>query len=508
MDMRVIRGNIESGQAVRAKPAVAMVEGEVALPGGLREETRVLHTDALLALEGGELSGGRVTVRGRVTFHTLYTQGDKTRVQAIETAADFTHALALTGDAPQGARAQVGGEVRASSARAFNGRLLVSAEVALTGEAEAAQQVSVVSDIEGEQVKTRGKTLQLAVCVGTGANQQLEKATFDLPEALQVSSTLYATAEARAGDVLGGADGRATVEGTLYIEAYHASDMPGRPLVVTRHEAAVSIPVTLSGELGDQLLPELTVRDVAAVSQESGEGQSLRAEIMVEAALKAVRASEETVLVDAYTTQGDALTLTGREARYPAAVISGEPAESGKKLLLFPQEAPDVKTVLAAFVRPIIAGAKRVPGGKLSVDGVLEATVLYIPKDSGEPVAISQEEPFRAVFSTDAGEDDALSLTASQVDGTALTGDRVELKYILTLKTRGTRTESAYMVTDIAPVAAPELQPGIALYYLQPGESLWDVAKRYRVPEETVRTLNPDAQDAKAGARLLVYRKA
>ena len=49
------------------KTSQAVVEGEVALPGGLREETRVLCSEAMAVLEQTDVQPGRVDAEGNVT---------------------------------------------------------------------------------------------------------------------------------------------------------------------------------------------------------------------------------------------------------------------------------------------------------------------------------------------------------------------------------------------------------------------------------------------------------
>ena len=75
----------------------AVVEGEVALPGGLREETRVLVNEAMAVLERANAENGRVQMDGKVAFHVMYTQGDPTKVSALEASADFTHTAEVPG---------------------------------------------------------------------------------------------------------------------------------------------------------------------------------------------------------------------------------------------------------------------------------------------------------------------------------------------------------------------------------------------------------------------------
>ena len=101
----------------------AVVEGEVALPGGLREETHVLDASAMAVLDMSRVDNGRVTADGKVTFHVLYTQGDPTRVNALEATADFTHPMDVAGAAP-GMEAPVSLMVEHVDASAQGGRII------------------------------------------------------------------------------------------------------------------------------------------------------------------------------------------------------------------------------------------------------------------------------------------------------------------------------------------------------------------------------------------------
>ena len=89
-----------------------------------------------------------------------------------------------------------------------------------------------------------------------------------------------------------------------------------------------------------------------------------------------------------------------------------------------------------------------------------------------------------------------------------LTGDRVELKYILRLRAEGVRKAGADVIVEAEETAAPPEKRGVALYFLQPGESLWEVAKRYRVAPSALETLNPGlSEDAPAGTPVITYKR-
>ncbi len=49
--------------------------------------------------------------------------------------------------------------------------------------------------------------------------------------------------------------------------------------------------------------------------------------------------------------------------------------------------------------------------------------------------------------------------------------------------------------------------PGIAVYMVKPGESLWDIGKRYYVPVSVIRqTNNLSSDDVKAGDKILIVK--
>ena len=511
MEFEWIRENMETEQVIAAKPTQVSVETEVALPGGLREEARVYFADATANVNGGELTGSRATADGRVTFHVLYGQGDLSNIRALEATTDFSQALPLKEDYGQLAavRLQPKATVEHVSAKAFNGRLLLQAILNLTAEAALPRTVSFIRDVtDTPEIQKISQTIAMQRTVGEGEAQNLFREEFELSDVLKITDTLFASAEAQVEDIMGGADGKAVVTGTVTIDAYHTADLPGRPLVYTRHTMPYEQQVTLSGALGTALAAQTAVKDVAVLSQETEDGGRLmRAEIQLATAIRAVEDQEISTLRDAFTTDGDALELQARQVVFRSGTVNETAAESGRTVMTLPEGSPRVKTPLLAFVRPVLVNAEK-QKDKLAVDGVLDMTLIYQTDDSDVPVSVRQEETFHTVFATEAQPGDDLTLTAAQVEPSAVTGDRVELKYILRLYADGVRKNEAALVIDAAAVPAQEVGKGIILYFLQPGETMWDLAKRYRIPVDEITRLNPNLPDAPAaGTPVMAYKR-
>jgi len=511
MSVQIKRETIEAGSLLRAAAQQTAVEAEAALPGGLRDEVLLFYTAAQALPLTAEAVGSRVTVSGRVTFRALYAQGDLTHVHSVEEMRDFSRQLtAAASDA--GAQYEPVCEVTAVSARVFNGRLLMRAELTVSAEAAETHAVSVVSAVEepGAQVLTEALTVQHTV--GGGEAQGLIKGEFEISQALQAQEALLGEGEARVEDILGGADGRATVTGMIDLTVCHASALPGRPLVYTRHSLPFEQQVTLHGEPGEMLSASAAVTDVAAALEENGDSRILRAEVGLSVRVQALRDQTTAVVSDVFGEGNSLLIPSGERMSFCVGHVNEQTAESGVLQLSLPGEQPRIKTVLAAFVQPVLAGAKNLEG-KLQADLLLRTTLIYMTEDSGIPVSYTAEEPARMTFSADLQPDDRLTLRASHVDASPVAGDRAEVRYVISLQGQGARYRPVFAVTDAAQEEVPAGRAAVSLYRVQGDERLWDVMKRYRLSRERLLAFNEQLADSAvsaplpAGMEIIAYRR-
>jgi hypothetical protein len=169
---------------------------------------------------------------------------------------------------------------------------------------------------------------------------------------------------------------------------------------------------------------------------------------------------------------------------------------------------PAVRTPLTATLRPILTDVTR-SGGKLIAEGMMEVSLLYMTDDTPAPQAYRTEEPFRISFACDLCLDEALTLQVTGVEAVSITSDRVEVKYILHLDCQDVQLAPEQMVTQVTACPAGEREPGMVVYFSQPGETLWDIAKRYRVNAEAIKRMNPTISEEGAAQvqRVLMWSR-
>lgn len=504
----VLREELPLQRFVGEELGQAVVEGEIALPGGLREETSVLCAEAMAVLERSDVQTDRVTADGKVTFHVLYTQGDPTLVSSLEATAEFSHPMEFTGAAP-GMTAPVSLMVEHVEATAQGGRLHLMAILRVQARVFSDEPISVVTGVRGlDGLMVRTDTLSGCQTVAQGAQDALVRDECELGAVLQITDTLYATAIATVQDVMGGEE-RATISGNILLEVTHRSRMPSRPLVITRHTIPFEETLSLVGENGDALCANAIVKDVAVLSQEGQEegARTLRAEVLLGLSAHATRQREVCLLLDAYTTQGSRLALETQGVRRALIHKQVHTAESGKLTLLLDGQPP-ARTPLRAALRPVITDLTRA-GGKLTVEGMMETTLLYMTDESEVPRSYQTEEPFRMSFTCDLSLPESLVLTPGNIEVIGVTSDRVEVKYILHVDCFDVQLAGESLVTGVEEQPAEEAEPGILMYFSQPGETLWDIAKRYRVSCDSLKRMNPDLSDDgdQQARRVILWRK-
>ncbi|MDD3336798.1 MAG: DUF3794 domain-containing protein [Eubacteriales bacterium] len=502
----ILREELPLQRFVGEQLGQAVVEGEVALPGGLREETNVLSAEAMAVLDRTDVQAERVDAEGKVTFHVLYTQGDPTLVSALEASAEFSHAMDFAGALP-GMNAPVSLMVEHVEANAQGGRLHLLAILRVQARVFSDEPLSVVTGVRGmDGLMQKTETLSCCRTLASGAQDVLVRDECELGAVLQIQDTLYATAIATVQDVMGGEE-KATISGNILLEVNHRSTMPSRPIVVTRHTIPFEETLSLMGENGDQLCCDAVVKDVAVLSQEGPEegGRTMRAEVLLGLSARATGSRDVCLLLDAYTTQGDLLLPVTKPVRRALRHHQVHTAESGKLTLLLDGQPP-ARTPLRAGIRPIVTDLNR-SGGKLNVEGMMEVNLLYMTDDSEVPRSYQTEEPFRMSFTCDLSCPEGMVLSPSNIEVTGITSDRVEVKYILHVSCYDVQLGDEPLVTDVAEQPSKPAEPGILLCFSQEGESLWDIAKRYRVSCDSLKRMNPALEDGAAGEQVILWRR-
>ena len=152
----------------------------------------------------------------------------------------------------------------------------------------------------------------------------------------------------------------------------------------------------------------------------------------------------------------------------------------------------------------------------LQIDGVLEVELLCLTADDDEPVrAATEAVPFHYTA-------EAKGITAEsiyqmntgldQMTAVMTGGDMVEIRAVINIDLLVLQPVKQQVITSVReePMDVQKLQkmPGIVGYIVQPGDTLWEIAKKFHTTRDTVMAANELPQEeVKPGMRLLLVKE-
>lgn len=504
MELKLTRETLRFERLVNRGEEQVTIEGEATLPGSMRDAVTVLSVQAQVHPGDTQAGAGDVAMRGRVCFQVLYTQGDLTRVRALETSCDFTHTMALAGTEPS-MRVSARACVQETEGSAASGRMTLRALLGVTMEAFETVEKELVTQAQDEGAREetpanlQTKTENVVFCMSEppGEGKTLVREEFDLPQRLGVGDVLCATATASAGELSGGS-GRVGVSGTISVRVLHRPAEPGNPLVTTVHEMPfdISVDMQLSPDVQPRLEAEVT--DVMADSAPGDKGRTLRVEAEVRVRISLCRQEERTLLSDLYSLSGPVLEPVTQEIDVHTYEESADARESLRMQIALPPDAPPIDTLLYAFAQPTITSASPA-GRRLDAEGVMAVTLIYLPVDSDIPYAVRTREPFAMTFPVEAAQGVQAQAYPIETLTGPTTSDRAEIRCVLGLHTVQHGTAKIRVVTDVTQQPQGKQEHGFVLVWPAAGESRWDTARRLRVAQESLRSAGKNA--------LLAFRK-
>ena len=500
MELELTRETIRFEQLAARSAEQVTIEGDAMLPGSMRDAVTVLAVLARAHLTGVTPGNGEATLRGRVNFRLLYSQGDLTRIRSLETSCSFEHRAVIAGATPQ-SRIQTAVCVQETEGIAGSGRVTLRALLGIEAEAFETVQRDWITGISGggeAGVQTLEQTVCSSISEVLGEGSALVREEFDLPAKAEAGEVLSVTAEAGEPEISGGgadAQGKAArtgVSGVIMVRVLHRSADQGRPPVTTTHELPYDAVIEAQLPEGAQLTARAEVTDVMADAVPAGDGMTLRVEAEVRVVLSACMQQEKTLLADAYTLCGEALEIETQETDALTCEAYMQAMESTRIQVQLPEDAPPVGTMLAAFAQPVLAGVAPA-GRRLEAEGVMNLTLVYLPLDSDVPYAVKAKEPFSMTFPVEAGEGVTAELHAVETTPGAATSDRAEVRCVLMIRAvrRGVRRIRGVKAVTAHP--AQKEEHGFVLVWPPEGESRWETARRLRVAQESLRSVGKGA---------------
>lgn len=506
--MKLIKNTINICETVAKGSAQAMADGDVIVPDIKPDILKLLQVDAEASVTDKYIENGRLNICGRVDCKILYIpEGTNDKVKSILTAMEFRQ-IADAGDAePAESKILTAVTVERVEFNAVNSRKIrLRAIVSVDYEICSICETEICCDTE-EDAEKKKKTISLENTVDISEHE------FSVKESLEVPSGQSSISELLKADVR-----IADMEYKMVTGKMIAKGCAGVCILYNDEEGELKyieadIPFTEVFDMdgcGENTLCDIdfSVAGVMCEAVEDNDGDMRIAEVDIDitASIRGVEMMDVEMLEDCYIPYMD--TVCERESIKISETVQRPSVQNTiREIIDFPSNAPSVMGVYNVMTNAVVTKAE-LQRNKLICEGRIDAYVLYLADSEENPVySIKKDIKFSYMIDCDPVN------SPVQIDAKAVvkhisynlnSGGDLELRCILEIDAKLIRKLELSNIVEINTEEKAK-RSGIIIYFTKNGESVWDVAKKYRVTQDEIKRFNSVEDDRlNAGTRLFI----
>ncbi len=297
--------------------------------------------------------------------------------------------------------------------------------------------------------------------------------------------------------------GKAIVKGQVYIHQIYTDDAGNGAVHIIDHTLPFSQIVDLDGaEDSDLCTADVMILSDTQRCTVNGEGQNTALEVSLKLLIQ----------VQVYDTAKVPVVLDGYHSRYPSTLkmqevslrsFLGTQRQSVPWQQALELPANDLQEILDVWVQPGALSGK-CEDGQAQITGRMHVCMLV--RDTNGMVAY-YERPETVELAYPASGDTIYASLAPLSVSYTVTGNRLELRVGLGLALSQWLQSEKSIVQDITLRQEEAYTPGraaIRLYYAQPGERVWDIARECHTSPEGIMQENGLSEDVLHDKRMLV----
>ncbi len=491
-----------------------LVEGDVIVPDIKPDMKEILLTEATAVLTEQTFSSGKLSIAGIVMGTILYIpdQEEKTPKQ-IETKFDFKDVLDLGITEPLEISGKAGVEhIEFSLLNSRKLNMKVAVSVSVKGYQK--RELTLLTGTEETcPLQVRKKQISAYQVLSDRAEDFVVTETLEIPGVKpDIDEIIKLSAKAFKGDcrIM---SGKILLKGALVIQTLYSSIQKENGIESIEHEIPFSEMIDIDG-LEDDCLCNVSyeVKEVFYTVREdiNGETRVISLDVVLRGHITASRNRIVNVVDDCYSTEGK--EIVSRETLCLDELLSeGVSHLSLKEILTVPETEPGISGVYNLECKPRVTELT-VEGEILKIRGRLATFVLYGSAEESRPMSsLVREFDFEHAIPVDGADENTLyecGVTDQSISFTFNAASEIELRCSLEFYTKAVRKREMYLVSGCEiQHEETEKEParGLIIYFARRGDTLWDVAKRYKMEQKRIMEMNQmDDEIILAGQKLLI----
>lgn len=515
--MELLKKNIHMNRQKGAVASQITLDDDFIVPDTMDDVEQMILTNGEIQVESSKTQGEKVTVKGKLDFRVLYRKAEG-GLQTLAGSIPFEENINVP-ELDEKDYVQLSSSLDDLNAGIINSRKLsMKAIVTLEARVDSLVDAEAAVDVEADDVAV--EVLKRNADVAAIAIRR--KDTMRIKEEIQISGNkpnidhiLWQEIRLR-GVNSRPLDGKIHVDGELMIFVIYAGE--GENALVQWVEE--SIPFSGDIDLPDaveEMIPAIRVKmihkEIEAKPDYDGEMRELEVDAVLELDMKLYEEENVELLSDLYATNRELVLETGEACFDRLLAKNSCKCKIAEKVNL---QNPERILQICHSEGTVKVDEAEVREDGLHVEGILEVSLLYLTADDAQPIGSSVEiVPFHCVVEAKGMNDNTayqLDTGLEQMTAVMLGGDSVEIKAVVNLDLLALQPvcEPVILSAQVEPLDIQKLQqmPGIVGYIVQPGDSLWKIAKKFHTTVDTIMETNGLTEhEIKPGDRLILVKE-
>ncbi len=508
--MQVRKEKLNMVRAVYEGEIKTGAEGSIIVPDVKPDILKVLQVDAEAFLCEKYIDDGKVTVKGKVRVNVLYLpEGGECCVQSINGCFEFCETLKRSEFTPD-MQLVVCCQAEKAGYKLLNSRKVgINSQILLGIQVLGGNCCDCVCDVEEETAQVRYDNVNMCMA------GDYREFTFNMEENLEFPAAKCGISEILKTNVMifnkeyKALCGKLVVKGTanaciLYLDENMRCDSGEFEIPFTEvfdmEELAEDSECDVNYEVGET--------DFSLVPDGNGEVRCVAMNLCITAGVRVQLKKSCQAVADCYFTDSGC-SVSCEEIETENIVDRPRFSAIIKELVAKGDGMPDIESVYSAVAKPYITSSQ-IQNGRIAVSGKLVLYVLYTTKNPQLPVcSINEEIPFSYMIDCENAERDcrvALSCECEHISYTLSSDSSVDIRCGIAICGDVIKKSSAYIITGLERTDVQKQDSAVVIYFVKSGDTLWDIAKRYRVRPESILAINSLSEDSgiKRGDKLLI----
>ena len=504
MENNVKKAGIKLSETIYKGKGQSMCQADVIVPDIMPDVLKVLQVEGKSVIENKVISEGKISVRGRVDCNIIYLPENMGRIKNIEYSVPFSYAEKVQG-AEENMLFMAENEVVHLEYQLVNSR-----KIGIKAIVETEAEVMGNSDVEyvcpGEEINAqiREKHVEASNIKVCGEKDVTISETVSLPDKTESIIKTNATVTKQEYKVI---NNKIVVKGEISVKVLYCRTDGG--FDCSKHEIPFTEIVEFPGiNEKYQVSLNMKIKEIKWKLQQVADGKELLFDISASVCVFGYDVTEFDITNDIYGLDEKIIPRVHKvpiKKYYETKKVSKELRE----IVSLEENQPDIEKIFDLSSNISVAECK-IQRDETVANCEIKCSITYISDKEEEKIqTVKFSVPFE-VMTENPGVVTGADVSVQVKDYSVTSGERgIEAVITVEAELRPYYMWEENIVTDIKiEENSGEKRPAIVLYYVQNGDTMWEIAKKYQSKISAIEEINKITGDSLVpGMMLLIPKK-